>query len=193
MLAHSRITKSRKQTRIEPYADLLRFDPIALLKEADQLTALTCDILSQISDDLWHSGREENAALAESFIGEVLPVLLEDERFSLLPSLCYRVNKTAIARELMKNVVVRLSQDHDRLKQLADTVIPGLQALSVCALPENTNYFVLAIIQLETLLQQHFVWRESFLIPLAQEYLTETDLDKIRHEMTVRRLSFRYE
>lgn len=162
-------------------------DPIGHLIETHGRMKTVGAHISCIGDDLWHRGRETSAALVLAFLEEDLPAHLDDERFSLLPRLRWRLSGTVIAEALMKNIEDRMRHDHDMIGQLVQRVTGGLATVGAGSVPEHPAFFAVELIRLELQLRQHMAWEEAFVFPLAREHLTPDDLRKMSREIAARR------
>lgn len=159
-------------------------DPLGFILFEHQQQETVCSQLETLVNDLTKPHVPESATAIIAYLTEDFPAYVMVEEYVLFPLLQSRCRKDSIGTILSK-----LHHERDQDWKLVDKVIEDLTAISAEVPLGVPSDFIISALQLVERWRRHLSWEERTVLPLAREWLSNTDLIDLGHAMVACRPS----
>ncbi len=125
----------------------------------------------------------KRATTALRYLQKEMRFHIADEERSLFPLLARR----AQPEDALDNLLVLLSEEHDRDRDMAKALIAALRQVISARLSPASDTFSGAALAFSETQRRHLSWENAVILPLARRRLTAEDMVTLGHEMAERR------
>ncbi|WP_259780215.1 hemerythrin domain-containing protein [Aestuariispira ectoiniformans] len=160
-------------------------NPIAVIREDHERQIRLCDTLTDMAETLAEGNQPALVLSALSLFREELPRHIKDEEEGLFPLLEKRLSGDRQFTAMLK----QLRNEHEFDEDLADFILEDLAILEKGHTIPNPQRLYNNLRAFAEALRRHTAWEETTVLTIAEEQLSDTDLDQLRREMVERRLN----
>ena len=168
-----------------PRRDVVSLDPIEVIREDHARQIKICTAIEERAEE-FASGHEPAMLLsAMSFFKDELPRHIRDEEDGLFPLL----ERHAHESQQIARIIKQLRREHEFDDDLVSFILSDLEVMARGHDLPNPIRLVINIRAFSEGLRRHSSWEEAVVLPLAEQYLTQSEKQELQKNMAARRLS----
>lgn len=158
-------------------------DPISFIYQEHERQCEVCDLLEAVVSALHQSPDTAKLERIREFLGEDLPLHIEDEEIDLFPALARRCKDN----QLVSCILDQLQDEHDVDRELVRPILEEITGIIETGVARDPNRFARSVRAFVETQYRHLTWENRVVLPLANRELSDDEKREIGRGMAARR------